>query len=56
MPNIWGGDVDGVLAEYRVVEEKVVVKLPGSMGWEEVSLYYCFLPSVALVPWMSRDR
>ena len=42
MSDIQGGDVDGVLAEYRVIEEKFVVKLPGGTGWEEVSLVIAF--------------
>lgn len=31
-----GGDVDGVLTEYAVFEEKYLVKLPGHLTWEEV--------------------
>ena len=31
-----GGDVEGVLAEYRVFKENVLVKLPKELSWEEV--------------------
>lgn len=32
-----GGDVAGVLREYAVFEEKLLVKLPAHLSWEEVS-------------------
>ncbi|KAL1617215.1 hypothetical protein SLS54_007993 [Diplodia seriata] len=32
-----GGDVDGVLREWGVWQEEVLVALPGGLGWEEVS-------------------
>lgn len=32
-----GGDVDGVLREYAVYEERLIVKLPEHLSWEEVS-------------------
>lgn len=32
-----GADLEGVLREYAVYEEDVLVKLPGHLGWEEVS-------------------
>lgn len=32
-----GGDVEGVLREYAVYDEKVLVHLPKSLSWEEVS-------------------
>jgi NADPH:quinone reductase-like Zn-dependent oxidoreductase len=32
-----GGDVDGPLSEYAVFDEKVLVKLPDYLSWEEVS-------------------
>ena len=31
-----GGDVDGVLREYAVYDEKVLVRLPQNLSWEEV--------------------
>jgi NADPH:quinone reductase-like Zn-dependent oxidoreductase len=33
-----GGDAAGVLREYAVYEEKVLVKLPKHLSWEEVSM------------------
>lgn len=33
-----GGKGPGVLAEYVILDEKVLVKLPGYLSWEEVSL------------------
>lgn len=33
-----GGDLDGVLAEYAIFEDKYIVKLPKYLSWEEVSL------------------
>jgi NADPH:quinone reductase-like Zn-dependent oxidoreductase len=32
-----GGDVEGVLREYAVYEERFLVRLPGHLSWEEVS-------------------
>jgi NADPH:quinone reductase-like Zn-dependent oxidoreductase len=32
-----GGDVDGVLREYAIFEEKYLVHLPKHLSWEEVS-------------------
>ena len=34
-------DADGVLGDYAVVEEGMVVRLPEWMGWEEGSLLPC---------------
>ena len=31
-----GGDVDGVLREYAIFEDKDIVKLPSYLSWEEV--------------------
>lgn len=39
-----GGDVDGVLREYAIYEEKHLVKLPEYLSWEEVSLAAPFKP------------
>jgi len=33
-----GGDIDGVLREYAVYEDKVLVNLPKNLSWEEVSV------------------
>lgn len=33
-----GGDVDGVLREFAVFDESVLVKIPGYLSWEEVSI------------------
>lgn len=35
--SLLGGDVDGVLREYAVYEDKVLVHLPKNLSWEEVS-------------------
>ena len=32
-----GGDVDGVLREYAIFEDKYIVPLPKHLSWEEVS-------------------
>ena len=34
--NELGGDIDGVLREYAVFEDKVLVQLPKHLTWEEV--------------------
>ncbi|KAF9636051.1 hypothetical protein BFW01_g6946 [Lasiodiplodia theobromae] len=36
-----GGDVEGVLREYAVFEEKVLVKLPAHLSWEEAATITC---------------
>lgn len=41
-----GGEVDGVLREFAVFEEKGLLRLPAHLSWEEVS---CFWPSVVVV-------
>jgi len=35
-----GGEVDGVLREWAVFEEKVLVRLPRGLSWEEVSFFF----------------
>lgn len=34
-----GSDIDGVLREYAVYEDKVLVHLPKNLSWEEVRLH-----------------
>ncbi|KAK3293086.1 uncharacterized protein B0H64DRAFT_363427 [Chaetomium fimeti] len=36
-----GGDVDGVLREFAVFEERVLVRLPGYLSWEEGATIAC---------------
>ncbi|KAK4448299.1 hypothetical protein QBC34DRAFT_117383 [Podospora aff. communis PSN243] len=36
-----GGEVDGVLREWAVFEERVLVRLPGHLGWEEAATVSC---------------
>ncbi|KAH6847755.1 hypothetical protein B0I37DRAFT_431554 [Chaetomium sp. MPI-CAGE-AT-0009] len=36
-----GGDVDGVLREFAVFEERVLVRLPGYLSWEEGATLAC---------------
>ncbi|KAH6631466.1 hypothetical protein F5144DRAFT_592470 [Chaetomium tenue] len=36
-----GGDVEGVLAEYAIFEDKYIVKLPKYLSWEEGSTIAC---------------
>ncbi|KAI9372357.1 alcohol dehydrogenase [Aspergillus egyptiacus] len=36
-----GGDVDGVLREYAVFEQEVLVPLPGGISWEEAACITC---------------
>jgi NADPH:quinone reductase-like Zn-dependent oxidoreductase len=33
-----GGEVDGVLREYAVFQDKVLVRIPTQMSWDEVTL------------------
>lgn len=42
-----GGPLDGVMAEYMVLSEQGVVKIPGHLGWEEAAT----LPCAALTAW-----
>lgn len=35
---VLGGDVDGVLRQYAVFDQNVLVHLPKHLSWEEVSL------------------
>ena len=37
-----GGEVDGVLREYAVFDDKVLVKIPAQMSWEEVGSPSCW--------------
>ncbi|KAK3352409.1 alcohol dehydrogenase [Lasiosphaeria hispida] len=39
--NELGGDIDGVLREYAVFEDKVLVHLPKNLTWEEASTISC---------------
>ena len=39
-----GGEVDGVLREWAVFEEKVLVRLPRGLSWEEVSFPFSLFP------------
>jgi NADPH:quinone reductase-like Zn-dependent oxidoreductase len=39
--NALGGDHPGTLREYAIYEEKVLVKLPQHLSWEEVRLSFC---------------
>ncbi|KAL4944951.1 hypothetical protein BDV06DRAFT_232140 [Aspergillus oleicola] len=40
-PKALGGDVDGVLREYAVFHEGMLVKLPGHLSWEEGACVTC---------------
>ncbi|KAF1847015.1 NAD(P)-binding protein [Cucurbitaria berberidis CBS 394.84] len=46
-----GGDGPGTLREYAVFEEKVLVKLPKHLSWEEASI----VPSVGITSWVTLD-
>jgi NADPH:quinone reductase-like Zn-dependent oxidoreductase len=38
-----GGDVDGVLRQFAVFDQKVLVHLPKHLSWEEVCIYFHIL-------------
>ncbi|KAL7943697.1 GroES-like protein [Trichoderma barbatum] len=44
-----GGDVEGVLAEYAVFPEEIIVKLPDHLSWDEAST----IPCAGLTAWSS---
>lgn len=44
-----GGDEAGVLREYAVFDERVLVRLPGHLSWEEVGRFFCFKMVMRLI-------
>ncbi len=53
-PRALGGDVNGVLREYAIFEDKYIVQLPKHLSWEEVShaiLKALLSPPIILLTW-----
>ncbi|KAL6915616.1 hypothetical protein ACHAPO_008049 [Fusarium lateritium] len=50
-PQALGGDVDGVLREYAIFEDKYIVKIPKNLSWEEAATITC----AGVTAWTSLD-
>jgi NADPH:quinone reductase-like Zn-dependent oxidoreductase len=46
-----GGDIDGVLREYAIFEDKYIVKIPKHLSWEEAATITC----AGVTAWTSLD-